>query len=82
MNSEPMQLLGPGGTFKENPGCKHRLSENASTTEDAVIFATFIVDTEHVESVGPEGLLVIDEEWREVAEEKMRKMKEDAALIN
>ena len=64
MNDEPMGIFGPGETFTENPGCRHRISDNASTTSPAVVVATLIVDTKVVDENGVEGLVVIDEEYR------------------
>ncbi|KFY33210.1 hypothetical protein V494_07820 [Pseudogymnoascus sp. VKM F-4513 (FW-928)] len=66
MNDEPMELLGPGDSFREHPGCHHRLSENASATEPASFIATLVVDTKTVEAVGVEGLTVIDPEYLEM----------------
>ncbi|KFY16237.1 hypothetical protein V491_05381 [Pseudogymnoascus sp. VKM F-3775] len=66
MNKEPMELLGPGDTFIEHPGCHHRLSDNASATEPASFIATLVIDTKTVEELGVEGLTVIDEEYLEV----------------
>jgi len=75
MNDEPMKLLGPGDTFTEAPGCKHKISDNASTTESATLVATLIVATETVERDGIEGLVVIDEKYREVVAEAQAKAK-------
>ena len=61
-----MELLGPGDTFIEHPGCHHRLSDNASATEPASFIATLVIDTKTVEELGVEGLTVIDEEYLEV----------------
>jgi hypothetical protein len=73
MNYDPMQIFGPGETFTENPGCKHKISDNASATEPATMIATFIVDTKVVEKVGIEGLVVIDEDYKSIAAEAKQK---------
>ncbi|TAQ83724.1 hypothetical protein B7494_g7946 [Chlorociboria aeruginascens] len=70
MNNDQMQIYGPGETFHENPGCRHWISDNASATEEATFVATFIVDTKAVEEGGVEGLVVIDEEYREMVKQK------------
>ena len=66
MNDDPMKLFGPGEAFTEHPGCRHVISDNASATEPAVIVATMIVETKVVEELGVGGLLVIDEEYRQM----------------
>lgn len=43
MNDAPMAIFGPGESFFEYPGCRHRISDNASSTEPASIVATLIV---------------------------------------
>lgn len=68
-----MEIFGPGETFKENPGCRHRISDNASATEPAVIIATLFVDTKVVDEGGIESLVVIDEEYREMVIEAKQK---------
>lgn len=73
MNHDPMQLFGPGETFTEYPGCHHVISDNASVTEPAVIVATMIVDTKVVEENGVGGLMVIDEEYRQMVQEAQQK---------
>ena len=66
MNNDPIELLGPGESFSELPGCHHRISENACETEPATFIATLVIDTKTVEELGPEGLTVIDEEYVEM----------------
>ena len=73
MNNDPMQIFGPGETFTENPGCKHKISDNASATEPATMIATFVVDTNVVEKVGIEGLVVIDEDYKSIVAEAKQK---------
>jgi quercetin dioxygenase-like cupin family protein len=79
MNNDPMKVLGPGETFAENPGCRHKISDNASATEPATMVATFIVDTEVVEKVGIEGLVVIDEEYKWIVAEAKQKSSSEAS---
>lgn len=38
-------------SFYEAPGCGHRISTNASETEEASILATFILETEKMDSI-------------------------------
>jgi len=74
MNDDPMKIFGPGETFTEHPGCRHVISDNASATEPAEIVATMIVDTKVVDDGGIEGLVVIDEEYREAVKQQMGKV--------
>lgn len=64
MNDDPMKVIEAGGTWYEAPGCHHRISDNASKTEEAVLLATMIVDTEALEKDGVGALIQIDEEYR------------------
>jgi quercetin dioxygenase-like cupin family protein len=73
MNDDPMKLHGPGDTFTENPGCRHVISDNASTKESAMMLVTMIVDTKVVDENGIQGLVVIDEEYREMVEQAQQK---------
>lgn len=52
--------------FFEGVGCRHRISDNASETEEAKIVATLVLDTQVLEEKGVEGIVDVDEEWREV----------------
>lgn len=45
VNDQPARTYREGEAFQEKPGDHHRVSENASATEPAVLLATFIVDT-------------------------------------
>jgi quercetin dioxygenase-like cupin family protein len=78
MNNEPMAVLEAGESFFEAPGCRHRISDNASLTEEASLLATMVLETEVVEAAlemaGAFGLVVIDEEWREAVMEKVKGM--------
>ena len=64
MNNDPMKIFHAGGTFHEMPGCHHKISDNASQTEEAVILANLVVNTEVLDRDGIQGLVVIDEEYR------------------
>ncbi len=68
-----MKLHGPGDTFTENPGCRHIISDNASTTESATMAVTMIVDTKVVDENGIQGLVVIDEKYREMVKQAQQK---------
>ena len=78
MNDDPMTIKIAGQIFYEAPGCRHRISTNASEIEEASIPATFVLETEKmdalIEKEGPMGLLLVDEEYREVIKEHMRKL--------
>jgi quercetin dioxygenase-like cupin family protein len=78
MNDDPMTIKKTGDSFYEAPGCRHRISDNASQTEAASIIATFIMDTETMEGIiekeGVAGLVIIDEEYREQVMEQMTKL--------
>lgn len=83
MNDDPMTIKKAGDSFYEAPGCRHRISDNASHTEEASIIATLILETETMdalmEKVGVAGLVVIDEEYREQVMEQMVKVQAEAA---
>ncbi|KAJ5116918.1 hypothetical protein N7456_001266 [Penicillium angulare] len=64
MNNDPMKIIGAGGTWYEAPGCHHRISNNASETEPAVVFASMILDTAEFERDGMAAIIQIDEEYR------------------
>ncbi|RAO74309.1 uncharacterized protein BHQ10_010321 [Talaromyces amestolkiae] len=66
MNEEPTRTFTKGGSFFEAPRCHHKVSDNYSTTESAVILATLVVDTEVVERGGIAALTVFDEEYRDI----------------
>ena len=71
MNNEPMQVHGPGDTFREMLGCHHKICENLSKIEEAVFYVTMVVDTAFLEKVGLWGLFLVDEEYRDVATKTM-----------
>lgn len=83
MNDDPMTIKKAGDSFYEAPGCRHRISDNASQTDEASIIATLILETEAmdalIEKAGAAGLVVIDEEYREQAMEQMAKLQAEAA---
>ncbi|OAL52723.1 hypothetical protein IQ07DRAFT_642388 [Pyrenochaeta sp. DS3sAY3a] len=65
MNSDAAQTYGPGDFWYEGPGCHHRLSENASQSEEARFWAVLIVDDEVIGGRGGEEygeLVVLDKE--------------------
>ncbi|KAJ6115402.1 RmlC-like cupin domain-containing protein [Penicillium sp. IBT 16267x] len=63
MNDDPMKVMNTGGTWHEAPGCHHRISDNASKTEPAVLFAAMILDTDVLEREGMDALIQIDKEY-------------------
>ncbi|KAK9327477.1 hypothetical protein V1520DRAFT_348714 [Lipomyces starkeyi] len=78
MNDDPMTIKKAGDSFYEAPGCRRRISDNASKTEEASIIATLILDAEKMDAIiekeGAAGLVVIDEEYREAVMEQMKKL--------
>jgi hypothetical protein len=86
MNDDPMTIKKTGDSFYEAPGCRHTISNNFSTTEEATIIATFVLETEKLdkilEEIGVAGLVVIDDEYREAVREKVEKMKAAAMAQN
>lgn len=78
MNDDPMAIKNAGDSFYEAPGCRHRISDNASETEEAVIIATLTLSTEKMDEIinkeGAAGLVVIDEEYRDVVKKQMEKL--------
>jgi hypothetical protein len=75
MNDEPMTVKKAGESFFEAPGCRHRISDNASLTEEASLLASMVLETDIVEAAlaeaGAFGLVVIDEEYREAVLERV-----------
>ncbi|OGM50806.1 hypothetical protein ABOM_000536 [Aspergillus bombycis] len=63
MNDEPQETITKGGQWFERPGCHHRVSANASDTEPAKFFATFVIDEEAVKQG---RLMEIDEGYQHV----------------
>lgn len=80
-----MTIKKTGDSFYEAPVCRHRISDNASLTEEASIIATLIMDTETMESIiekdGAAGLVVIDEEYQEQVMEEMKKMRAGQGVV-
>ncbi|KFY64908.1 hypothetical protein V496_02938 [Pseudogymnoascus sp. VKM F-4515 (FW-2607)] len=78
MNDDPMTIESAGNSFYEAPGCRHRISDNASETEEVTIIATFILIKDIMDNIvnkeGAAGLVVIDEEHREAVKEQMEKL--------
>ncbi|PGH10621.1 hypothetical protein AJ80_07472 [Polytolypa hystricis UAMH7299] len=69
MNNDPTRIIRQGGAWHEKPGCHHRVSENYSETEEAVLLAAFVVDTEVVEKEGYGALVQVDEEYGDLVME-------------
>lgn len=53
VNDGPATVYKAGQNFSENPGDRHGVSENASTTEPAKLLAVFVVDTDQKDLVLP-----------------------------
>lgn len=63
MNDEPTMLLNTGESWYEAPGCHHKTSANASSTEPMVLHATFVVETKIFQEGGMGALVQVDEEY-------------------
>lgn len=66
MNDHPTTVVEMGGTWYEAPSCHHKICANASETEPAMLFATFVVDTSVINEGGYRALVVVDEEYRDI----------------
>lgn len=68
MNDEPMKVIRAGESFYEAPGCHHKISDNDSVTEEAVLLVAMVLDTEGLEDTlkhqGLAGLVQVDEEYK------------------
>lgn len=53
VNDGPVTTFRAGQNFSENPGDRHGVSENASTTEPAKLLAVFVVNTDEKDLVLP-----------------------------
>jgi quercetin dioxygenase-like cupin family protein len=53
VNDGPVLTYRAGESWSEFPGDRHRVSQNASTTEPARLLAVFVVDTNETELVLP-----------------------------
>lgn len=68
MNCGEPEIAKSGQCWYEAPGCHHVRGENASKTKSANFFAVLIVDDEVVQD-GYDGVVVIDEEVKQAAQE-------------
>lgn len=64
MNNDPMKVIEAQGSWYEAPGCHHVISDNASASEPATLFASMVLDTEVFARDGMGALIQIDEEYR------------------
>lgn len=71
MNNDPMRVIEHGDSWYEAPGCHHRISANASRTDPASFFVTFVVDSETLERDGPSILVQYDAEYVDLIAKKM-----------
>jgi len=53
VNDGPVNTYRAGESFSENPGDRHGVSENASTTKPARLLAVFVVDTKETTLTTP-----------------------------
>ncbi|KAI9877219.1 MAG: hypothetical protein M1830_004500 [Pleopsidium flavum] len=73
MNNGEPAVYKAGGSWYEAPGCFHRISDNASRTEKAVLHATFVIKTEILEKEGMGVLVQYEPEYLEGAMEQMQR---------
>jgi len=55
VNDGPVTTYTAGQSFSENPGDRHAVSENASTTRPARLLAVFVLDTRETNLTTPIG---------------------------
>jgi len=55
VNDGPVKVYHAGENFSENPGDRHMVSENASTTKPARLLAVFVVDSSETTLTTPYG---------------------------
>ena len=55
VNDGPVKVYHVGENFSENPGDRHMVSENASTTKPARLLAVFVVDSSETTLTTPYG---------------------------
>jgi len=67
MNEEPTQVFEVGESWYEIPDCHHRVSMNASDTKELVLHAHFIKESKVIEEGGFAALVVVDEEYCDIA---------------
>jgi quercetin dioxygenase-like cupin family protein len=65
MNNSPTHLLAEGETWFEAPGCHHKISMNASSTEEFSLLATMVVESKVIDEGGVAALVIVDEEYRD-----------------
>ena len=66
MNNEPTKLCTKNESWYEAPGCHHKTSANASNDEELELIATFVVETKVLTEQGPQALVQVDEEYKDV----------------
>jgi hypothetical protein len=71
MNDGEPGIYGEGEHWYEAPGCYHRISDNASETERAVLLVTFVIKTQIFEEHGLGVLVQVEPEYLEGAIEQM-----------
>jgi quercetin dioxygenase-like cupin family protein len=85
MNDDPMAVLKAGESFFEAPGCRHRISDNASKMEEASLLATLVLGTAKadllIEQQGAFGLTLIDEEYAQAVMERAAMLRAPATKV-
>lgn len=77
MNDQPTTVVKAGDSWFEAPGCHHKVSDNASKTEQLVLIATFVIDSKELEEKGQAALVQVDEEYRKGFEEALKKQQQE-----
>jgi quercetin dioxygenase-like cupin family protein len=66
MNNDSTKKMEQWENWYEAPGCHHRTSANASDTESMELIATFVLETKVFLEGGPQILVQVDEEYKDV----------------
>ncbi|KAJ6491412.1 hypothetical protein C8R47DRAFT_450226 [Mycena vitilis] len=64
MNDEPAAIVQTGASWFEAPGCRHRVFENGSATEEAEALAVYVIDTSVIEEGGYGALVLVEEDFQ------------------
>lgn len=78
MNDGEITIKKAGESFYEAPGCWHRVSDNASATEEAILIVSFVIETEVLDKLmaesGIAGIVVVDEAYKEAVGQQIERM--------
>lgn len=76
MNDREKKVFQKGESWYEPPGCYHRISDNNSTTDPAVITVSYMIRTAVIEEKGVKVLVEVDPEYIDGAKEQMKNWEE------